>query len=258
MSIAGNTINLGYGEEKAITTDRRHPVGTRGETPDGKVFYYSFSNGSIGSGNTIQQKAPVANHDMDQVLQAAASVGDQTIAITTGGTDVTIDQYGGGYIHVNDGPGEGHIYRIADEGVGGTAGRAHAARTGAGTLVITLADNEQVREAMTTADSLLGLIENLYKDVATFNSTAVGTLIGVAPTEIGDDEFFWAQTSGIASVLIEGTVILANEVMTSDGQTGAVELQNYAGTVELPTVGVVTAVVSVNTDFGFIDLKIRA
>ena len=258
MSIANNTIFLGYGEEKAITTDRRHPLGTRGATPDAKVFYYSFSGGSIGAGNTIQQKAPVAGHDMDQVLQATASVGDQTIAITTGATDVTIDQYGGGYIHVNDGDGEGHIYRIADAGVGGTAGRAHAARTGAGTLVITLADNEQVREAMSTGNSLLGLIENPYKDVTTFNSSAVGTLIGVAPTEIGNDEFFWAQTSGMASVLMEGTAVLANEVMTSDGQTGAAEPRDYGGTVELPLVGIATAVVSVNTDFGLIDLKIRA
>ena len=261
MAINNNTVYLGYGQEKVTTTTSLgRALGTRGETPDGRVFYWSFSGEAIGAGQLTMQKAGVANHDMDQATQAAAAIGDTSIAMTTAGTDVTIDQYGDGYIYINDGPGEGHIYRIASPGTGGTAGRAHPARSGAGTLVLQLAGGETVREALTTADSLVGLMENPYKDVEIWDANDIdGPALGVAPTEIDDNTYFWNQTFGPCNVLMDNTTfVLGSGVEGSTATDGAVTLHDVSGNSDRKLLGVVQLIVAASTDYGLVDLSIRA
>lgn len=259
MSISNNTIYLGWGQDKAVTTDQRHPLGTRGELPDGSVFYYSKAGEAIGAGQLTMQKAGVALHDMDLALQTAAAVGDQSIAVTLGATAATIDQYGDGTIYVNDGPGEGHRYHIKTAGVGGTAGQAHAAVASAGTLTAFLNDNEQVREAMTTAASLLGLMENSYSDVEIFDANDIdGPALGVAPTEIADNEFFWNQTAGDAACLMDATTfVLGSAVEASSSVDGAVTLHDVSANTDREALGTVQLIVAASGDSGMVKLSIR-
>ena len=104
-----NTVSLSYGMEKAQTSGQKHKLGTRAETPDGRVFYYAQEDGTaIGTaGLIVDNVAVVAAHDMDVPTTAAHSVGDTTISIEVPTTDLTANQYKDGYMVVNDGPGEG-------------------------------------------------------------------------------------------------------------------------------------------------------
>ena len=99
------------------------------------------------------QAAGIANHDMDLVTAAAAQ--DATsITVTLGATAATLDQYKGGYIYVNDGPGEGQSFAIA----------GHPAADASATLALRLEDGDDVRVALTSA-SLCGLMANPYSSV---------------------------------------------------------------------------------------------
>lgn len=262
MAINNNTVYLGYGAEKAvISTSLGRPLGTRGETPDGRVFYWSFSGEGIGAGKLTMQKAGVAGHDMDQVLQAAAAVGDTEISITLGATAVTIDQYGGGYIYVNSNEGKGHIYKIAEAGVGGTAGRAHLAETtGTGTLKVHLAGGEIVRVAMLTATSELGLMENPYKDVEIFdNSDIDGPALGVAPAEIANNRYFWNQSWGMAACLMDNTTfVLGDAVNASEVTAGAMSLKDDSEEDDRRALGTIQHIVAASADYGLVMLSIRA
>ena len=110
------TVNLGYGQEKTETSGKRHKLGTRATTPDGRVFYYArCGSAAITTAGMIVDAATTfteAAHDMDIPPTAAHSVGDTTISLEVPTTDLTKDRYADGYLIFNDGPGEGEVYRI--------------------------------------------------------------------------------------------------------------------------------------------------
>ena len=78
----------------------------------------------------------------------------------------------------------------------------------------------------------------------------------MAPTEVANDTYFWLQTSGRACVLIQGTVVLGDAVEASQTTDGAVCLHDVSANTDQAPVGVVAAIVAVDTDYGYINLQI--
>ena len=242
----GELVNIPWGAEKATTTTKRdHPLGAVGMTPDGRCFRWAFAGEAIGAGQLVMQKGAVANHDMDLATAAAAAVGATTITVTLGATAATEDQYEDGAIYINDGAGEGHLYAI----------RSHPAADASASLVVTL--HETVREALTTGTSLSGLIENDYKDVEIYDADDIdGPALGVAPTEVANDEYFWLQTSGRAAVLIQGTVVNGDAVEASQTTDGAVCLHDVSANTDQAPLGTCAGIIAVTTDYGYVNLQI--
>ena len=238
-------VNLSYGMEKKQTTTQRHPLGTLGELPDGRKFRYSFLDTAVTAGKLLATKAPVADDDMDVVVAAAAAIAAKSISVTTVSA-IAADEYKDGFLYVNDGAGEGQSFRLG----------SHLAAGATATLVLNLAEDEEVITALTTATSLVGLKWNRYKDVIVFPATVSGLPVGVTPCDIANDYYFWAQTSGDAAVLIDGTVILGKGVIPSDATAGAVEAQVDAGGDD-PVIGWVANPVGVTTDYEHIFLTIE-
>jgi len=241
-----NYVGLDFGDEKkesASAIGNMFP-GIKGMTPDGRVFRYALAGEALGAGKVCQTPLAVANEDMDLAIQAAAAIGSKTIAVTTGGA-VAVDLYKNGYIYINDGPGEGHMYRI----VGNTV------TTGAATMTLTLASGEIVREALTTADSKAGLKKNGYDGSLLYNTTPDGIPTGVAPIEVTNAYYFWLQTWGDCAVLIDGTVILGKTVVPSLATPGAADAY-VAGGDDSGNIGWVNSPVAVTTQYGHIFLTI--
>lgn len=243
----GSGANIGFGHEKVTspTDDWGVPVGTRATTPDGRVFRYSFSDGALGAGQVLASAAAVANHDMDLAIAANAAIGAKSIQVTLGATAAVVDLYKHGFIYINDGAGEGYLYHI----------QGHAAVASAGTLTAILGDDE-VREALTTATSLAGLIKNLWQDVIPYDGASlVGTVAGVAPTEVADNEFFWAQTWGPAAVLASAVVPVLGQPVSPDGSVvGAVQV---ASASTIPSIGIAIGIPAVAGDSQLVDLMIK-
>ena len=214
-------------------------------TPDGRCFRWAFSGEAIGAGQLVMQKGAVANHDMDLATATAGSVGDTSITVTLGATAATLNQYEDGALYTNDGTGEGHLYVI----------RSNPAADSAASLVLTL--HEKIREATSTSDTLNGLIENDYKDVEIYDADDIsGPALGVAPTEIANDTYFWLQTSGRAAVLIQGTCVLGDAVEASQTTDGAVTLHDVSGNTDQAPLGTVAGILAVTTDYGYVNLQI--
>ena len=245
----GELVNIPWGQEKVTTTTKReHPLGAVGMTPDGRCFRWAFSGEAIGAGQVVMQKVAVANHDMDLATVTAAAVGATTITVTLGATAATKDQYEDGAIYINDGAGEGHLYAI----------REHPAADSAANLTVTL--HETVREALTTGTSLSGLIENDYKDVELWDYNDIdGPALGVAPTEIADDTYFWLQTSGRAAVLLGGTThpVLGDAIEASESADGAMQLHDASANTDREPLGTIAGVLAVTTDYGYVKLNIQ-
>lgn len=272
MPLNDNSIKLSYGMEKRSTTVREHPLGTRGELPDGRIFRYARADGAIPAGQLCMQRAGIAEFDMDLPVDNAPAVGTNTIRLDLdiGATApaLTADEYGGGIIYVNDGPNEGHIYKIL----------SHPAYTADSStlLTLTLETDDAIEDTALTTLSLVGLMHNMYSDVLVYVpdlSVGIRMPVGVANAGIANDEFFWLQTWGEASVLVDTTptdsvvptigYTVSPAALTSAGVSGAVH-RGHTATVAtgevgelLPIIGIALMIAAVTTDYALIYLTIR-
>jgi hypothetical protein len=250
------TVNLAYGMEKVETSGQKHKLGTRAVTPDGRVFYYAQEDGTAIStaGLIVDNVAVVAAHDMDVPTTAAHSVGDTTISIEVPTTDLTANQYKDGYMVINDGPGQGEVYRI----------KSHPAHDASddNTVIFTIDEEDGIRTALTTA-SLWGVFYNPYSAIKLIDGDGAQTTgpLGVTTIPITASYYCWIQTAGIASVLVSGTTAMtlgdAIEVSQVSGQSGAATLYDSSGATDLMPIGTAIGIASVSTDYQLVMLSIR-
>ena len=233
-------IRLNNGSEKAQTVNQEHNLGDIAYTQDGRWFRYCFSDGAVTAGKLVQQVANIAAHDNDLVT-AAAAVGATTITVTLGATAIVKDEYKDGLHYVNDGPGEGQMFTIG----------AHPAVAASGSFAVPIVDEDGVRTAL-TATSECGLMKNPWKDVIIAPTTPTGAIAGRTCVDVSDNRYFWAQRTGLAAILIDGVVVIGQQVMRSDGVAGAVEAVDFAGTVEPELIGAVTLLAVADTEYGLI------
>jgi hypothetical protein len=244
------TVNLSYGMEKRETSDQRHKLGTRATTPDGRVFYYAeASNTAIArGGNVVNGIAAVAAHDMD-LAATATSAGATSF---TSGTSLTVtkDQYADGYVYLNDGPGEGEIYKI----------KSNTAVSSATGLSITIDEPDGVVTALTTS-SLFGLMYSPYKDIHIVdgNGTPTTGVVGVTTAPVTADYFCWVQTAGPAAVLMGAQVGIVGDgiAISQQDEDGTVERTDYSDESDLVNLGHSMGIAAVATDYQWVMLEIR-
>jgi len=178
------------------SSSQKLPLGTKGETKDGRCFRYCKAGGSdLVAGHVLQTEAEVGNHQ-NLAVTAAVAVGVSAVTVTLGGTAATANEYSGGYLTVNDADGQGFTYKIL----------SHPAQTStSGNLVVTLED--PIREALTTS-SQATLSNHPYKNVIDFPTTASGAAVGVATFDMTTLYYGWIQTGGAVAILNEsGTAV---------------------------------------------------
>jgi hypothetical protein len=249
------TVYLSYGMEKVESSEQKQKLGTRAELPDGRVFYYAKNSSSAitPAGKICDGIAAVAAHDMDVAATEAHSVGDTTISLEVPTTDLTKDQYADGYLLINDGPGQGEVYRI----------KSHPKHDASddNTVIFTLDEPDGIRTALTTA-SLFGISYNPYKDVKIIDGDGTQTTgpLGVNPIPVTASYYFWLQTSGIASVLSGAAVAVVGDaigVSQASGESGAFDLWDASSEEDTRPIGHAMNIPSVDTDNQIVMLAIR-
>ena len=201
-----------YGDEKVTGATKLFAPGAKMTLPDGSVFRYAFSNGALPAGQLVQESAGIGFHDMDLAVTAAA-IGSKAITVTPGATAVTLNQYQGGYMYVNDGAnvGEGQVYSIA----------SHPAASASTAFVVTLEDG--ITQTF-DANTLVGLKANAYFDCIPAPATLTARILGAPRADIADNRWGWIQTWGEASLLVGAVVpIVGEEIFVSTNTAGAIE-----------------------------------
>ena len=246
MAFTYGSIWGDFGDEKVTGTTQLHPLSTRMVLPDNRVYYYGQTDGAQTSGAICQSAVGIANHDMDLAVNTA-SAGDKSLSITLGGTAATEDQYKDGYVYVNDGTGEGHLYKI----------RQHDAISSGAAGTFNLYDGDTIAVAFEAA-ALVGLAKNPYKDFIVYPTTATGHAVGVVPTDFDDDDFGWVQTWGPAAVLCDVAFVIGNHVRVSDNVAGSGEPLDRDGADENEeTIGVASLIAPATQDYGYVNLTIN-
>ena len=250
------SVNLAYGMEKKETSDLRQKLGTRGTTPDGRVFYYA-RNGSAAittAGMLVDAAAAfaIAAHDMDVPANANAA-GTTAVSVEVPTTDLTKDQYADGYLIFNDGPGEGEVYRI----------KSHPAHDASddNTVILTIDEPDGLRTATTTS-SLFGIFVNPYSAVKIIDGD--GTMetgaLGVTTIPMTASYYGWIQTAGIGSVAIGAAVGVVGDglqISQASAESGRAELYDLSGEDDIQSIGTAIGIPSVDTDKQACMLTIR-
>lgn len=185
------------------------PLGTCGETKDGRKYRYARAGGTnLVAGNLLQSPAEITNHA--GLTPTAAAIGATSVTVTLGATAATANQYAEGYLVTSTTPGHGYAYKI----------KSHPAADASATLVLTLEDPLIVA---LTASSTVDMCLNPYAGVIQSPTTETGVPVGVANYVMTTLYYGWIQTSGIASVLCQGTLAIGETAVVSNGTAGAVE-----------------------------------
>jgi len=240
-----------FGDEKVESSTQTHPLGTKMILPDGRIYYYAVnSSAAITTGGQIVDGiAAVAAHDMD--LVAAAASAEAITFTTTTSLTTTKDQYAGGYVYINDGPGQGEVYSV----------RSNTLVAGAAGLSITIEDDGGFATALTTA-TRFGLMYSPYTDVKIVdgNGTMTTGVLGVTTMPLTASYYCWLQTSGPAAVLMGAQVGIVGDgiARSQQDEDGTVERTDYSDESDLVNLGVSMGIPAIATDYQWVMLNIRA
>lgn len=202
------TVTVNAQSRFASSAIQNHPLGSRLELNDGRVFRYCQAVAATVAGNLYQSAAPIANHLAN--TPPAVAIGAESFTYTPGATGGAANLYAEGYLQVDTTPGEGYTYTVS----------GHAAITSSTAFTLNLLDPIQV--ALTTS-SRVGLVHNPYKNVVIQPTTQTATTAGVAPCIIGTAEYGWLQTWGPCSTLINGTPAITAPVVNGGTTAGSVD-----------------------------------
>lgn len=233
------TVVLTYGEVKAESSAQRAPLGTRGVTPDGRVFRYAKAGGALKIGWPVQaeiafnitglyglsssKNLPIAAGTTHTSTWTYIQVETSWLAGTTA---VIKDQWAEGYLFIGscaDGvfttsTGVGQIVAIKEHSGGPDSSTEHTQ--------FHLADGDHLVEDVST-DHSVGLMKNPYKDVLGVTQAASPTsmVMGVALTNITSGYYFWCQTWGPAVLACGEACVIGNAVnySTDAGDSGITE-----------------------------------
>ena len=195
MSFPGNVF-ITDSEARSQTVTQRLPLGTRGLTPDGRAFRYCKNAATdIAVGKLVCKMDNDISQDNDLYLatstlyQDELTTGTSVIYIKASATEViAAGVFDEGYLYVNDALGEGQYLIVeSNPAVDGTVSR---------TWPIYLNPDSRLSATLSTA-SLVGLLENKYKDVVISGPDSTYTLpLGVTVRAVTASYYFWLQTWG--------------------------------------------------------------
>lgn len=207
-----------------ISATAKHPLGTRRELGDGRVFVYAKAGGTaLAAGKLTAKNVLVTNHlNLDVAAAPTAdsgAIGSFFITVTLGATAATVGEYSEGYIYHNKNGVLGQQYKI----------KTHPAADASATLKVEL--YEPLRVAAADADEFT-LVHHAQSAVVICPTTVVAPPTGVPQVVVTADNYFWNQVKGACAILADGTLIKGVHVRTSDGTAGSVEALDRDGTAE--------------------------
>ena len=225
-----------YSESSSIL----FPLGTTLVYGNNVYRYVEVGGTGVTAGKLLQHKAIVSDH-ANMTATAAVDAGETAISVETGGTDLTLNQYAGGYLWVNDVNGEGQCLRVKSNPV-----HDHSDDP---SVIITCYDD--LKTALTTS-SQLSLIENPNSNLIVAPAAETGALMGATVVDMTADYFGWAVIKGPAALLTVGTLVVGNVAVRSGGTAGGVA---PATDNVLQEVGDVMAV-SATTEYSLININL--
>ena len=215
-------ISRGYDQKPLVTsTTQNAPLGAVLEYQDGTQFRYSLAAAAIDAANLCMGDVAVGSNAgpglaaTDGALTAAAA-GATEVTITNAAVgSAAADVFAGASLMIEDDAGEGHRYPI----ISNTAADSNA-------VTLTIHPDFPLAVALTTASDVQIVQNNCFEVVTALAEGADDIqVVGVTPVAVADNEYFWMQTKGLASVKFDSDVAV--------GAFGNASLSDTAGQAQI-------------------------
>lgn len=215
MGFSG-TLEISSQELNRASTTKLHPLGTVGQTRDGRVFRYGQAGAvALAAGKLAQVPAVISAHQNVAVATAVVA-GDKQINVTLGATAATADQYQDGLVLAYDASGVGQTALIATNPA----------------IVLSTAGIFQTVDAFSLAISTSGKVNlslNPYAGALVYATGATTEFAtGVPITTLAISSYGWFQTKGLAAVLTNGTITKGAGVVPGQTTAGSVDIEATA------------------------------
>jgi len=194
-------------------------IGEKLEFADGRCFRYGYTAAAANAGLLVSQDvSATALVESDDIVIAASgdyspSAGSSKVQITL--ASISANDYAGALLQITDDDGEGIQYRIKSNSATG--------KTTAGKVDIELFD--PIKVALTTSSDF-AIVGSLWYNVRGATAGTDYVVSGVTPIAFTANYYGWFQTAGIATILADGSIAIADNLTLSDGVTGAVQLKD--------------------------------
>ena len=207
---------------------------------DGRRFRYCKAEGVITKAHMAQ--SAILNTDHENEIQTVIwSIGDTEVTCVVTNAP-TKNDYAEGFLVINDGIGEGEMYKIKSN-------------SGASPTVLKLYDAIRVATAV---GSLATLVQSKYRDVvvAVKGANPSGVPVGVPLITITTGGYyFWAQTRGYCTMHIESSVTVGVPVQLSESTTnGSAEASSAAADA---IIGIAPYSCAEDLDYSIINLMLE-
>jgi len=224
------------------SSTQKEALGTRRLLKDGREFVYAQAGASALAAGKLGISAAIDAAHANKAILAAVAIGTTTLAVTvTAGTAIAANALKDGALQINDATGEGYSYTIS----------SNSAISASGTIV-NLTLEEGIKVAL-DATSEFTLVHNPWKGVV--ESTTVGCPVGVPVVAVPALYYYWAQTRGLACLLMGDTVALGTDVI-QDTATVAGGSAIMAAASVIPAVATIHGLAGVDTEYQPVILKI--
>lgn len=195
-------------------------LGAFGGTPDGRIYRWGLAGAvDLALGKVSVTPAQVANH-VNRTVSATVSAGTLTVGVNVGATAVTVDQYAGGFLTVNDATGEGITYLI----------EGNSSAVGSDVCTVQLA--EPLRVGLTVSVSEVSLQVNPFSSVVIAPGAVAHQAVGVNNVTVTASNYAWFQVGGYCAVLSDGAITKGAGAILSDAVNGAVEIEVAASVTQ--------------------------
>jgi len=194
-------------------------IGEKLEFADGRCFRYGYTAAAVNAGLLVSQdvSATALVESDDIVIDASGdyspAAGSSKVQITL--ASISANDYAGALLQITDDDGEGIQYRIKSNSATG--------KTTAGKVDIELFD--PIKVALTTSSDF-AIVGSLWYNVRGATAGTDYVVSGVTPIAFTANYYGWFQTAGIATILADGSIAIADNLTLSDGVTGAVQLKD--------------------------------
>jgi len=191
-----------------ISSTAKAVLGTRVRVGD-RVFHYAYAGGVALAAGVLLEPATAVVAEEGKKPSAAVAQYATTFTLKTAAAQ---SNAAGGYIFTHETTGEGYAYKIKK------------ATANADTSTYTdLVLYDPIRVALTTS-SEVAIMNSPYYDLDIHTTTEENFAVGVAPTAVTANYYFWCQTWGPAPVLQTGSDA-AGSIMTPAGTAGGITTQ---------------------------------
>ncbi len=232
------------------TVDQTAMLGAEFTTDDGRTFRYC-KNGAVALAKNVMIQSEEIDTQAIDILQTgkSAAVGVKLLSLLITTANALAD--GGlvnGWIIVNQGTSaidEGDMYVVKN----------NTFTSGDTAIDIEIADQGGVRNAI-SATSNITFVKNLYRDVIVKPTTLTGVMLGATTTIVAINFYFWAQTRGVASVIIDtgDSIVVGEPLGHLDGSGTAGSLGSVSTLATDTTVGTAISAAA-GADYGIVLLN---